>query len=676
MSATRRCPHCGLTQLAGPACKSCGTPFPGAGPSTPHTSPTPGAPPASTAAHGASSPAAAQSDAPKCASRWPTPARLVRLVVRVVGIPVGGLLTGWWGFNVAARWYAAVRPAWLPEEAGYGEVFVFWVLVTLAGMGGMWLSLEGVFGLGHLARRAFVAGASRRRRVATSALLAGVTASVVVLGLFLPDALQPSFLGLSPHAPPPALVSRPPWGLESAILDVNASQSAPVAAPEAEAAYAAGRFGEAAAAYRAAYASQFRAFLTQSPAGQGAPSFELAYAYLLAGELEVAEAWAREASTQETMRSDSLYILGHVHRRRGELRQAAAAFEQAWRRDRRQVGAAMSWATSLVLLGELGGARQAFHRAVSSDTYASAMTDYLGLLEALDGLTQQARTSPEDAQVQATLATALWYLVIYDPSQLAACDQAARTALRRQPEHPDALIALAAMARRRNDLRAAEELYRRAVTADPRHAYGWRMLAFHLSKRGQREEALAAYRKASALDPSEPFYLDGEVSVLWDLGRFKEMTVAAEKLVALEPRDADNWSHLGDAYHASGRLEDAKAAYLRSLEYNAAQINALHHLAFISKQQKRTEDAIRYYLVAISLNADRPGVYVELGDILREEGWLTDSVKVLERGVAQFPEHGDLHAALCDTYRAMAKEEEAQRECARGRALNRSAAKR
>jgi tetratricopeptide (TPR) repeat protein len=410
--------------------------------------------------------------------------------------------------------------------------------------------------------------------------------------------------------------------------------------------------------------------------GQDMPAWEVAYAHLLAADPESAATWAQAAATQETTRADGLYILGHVHRRRGELRQAAAAFEQAWRRERQPVGAAVSWATTLVLLGDLDGARAAFHRAVGTDRYASAMADYLGLLEAVDALTQRARTAPENADVQATLATALWYLVIYDPSQLAACEQAAGAALQHQPDHPDALVALAAMARRRNDLRGAEALYRRAVTAAPRHGYAWRLLALHLANRGQKEEGLAAARQATALDPTEPFFLEGEAGALWTLGRLKEMSVVAEKLVALTPRDADNWSLLGDAYHASERLDDAKAAYLRSLEYDPALMNSLHHLALISKQQGKPADAIRYYLATISVGTDRPAVFVQLADILREEGHLSDSVTVLQRGLAQFRDYGDLHAALCDTYRAMGKETEAQPACARAAALNRPLATR
>jgi len=105
-------------------------------------------------------------------------------------------------------------------------------------------------------------------------------------------------------------------------------------------------------------------------------------------------------------------------------------------------------------------------------------------------------------------------------------------------------------------------------------------------------------------------------------------------------------------------------------------MNSLHHLALISKQQGKSEDAIRYYLATISVGTDRPAVYVQLADILREEGHLSDSVTVLQRGLAQFRDYGDLHAALCDTYRAMGKETEAQPACARAAALNRPLATR
>ncbi len=93
------------------------------------------------------------------------------------------------------------------------------------------------------------------------------------------------------------------------------------------------------------------------------------------------------------------------------------------------------------------------------------------------------------------------------------------------------------------------------------------------------------------------------------------LELAATKL----PTDAQTWNHLGLAYHAAGRLNDAQKAYLRALNFNRNLADVQYNLGELHVDfgnGREAEAAFRAYLNASPDNARHPGAWRGLGQSL------------------------------------------------------------
>jgi tetratricopeptide (TPR) repeat protein len=93
-------------------------------------------------------------------------------------------------------------------------------------------------------------------------------------------------------------------------------------------------------------------------------------------------------------------------------------------------------------------------------------------------------------------------------------------------------------------------------------------LGYLWADRGEHlPRALAMIEKAVAADPKNAAYLDSHGWVLYRLGRVKEAIERLERAVNLEAEpDGVMLDHLGDAYAADGRQEEAQKAWSRAIE--------------------------------------------------------------------------------------------------------------
>jgi Flp pilus assembly protein TadD len=80
------------------------------------------------------------------------------------------------------------------------------------------------------------------------------------------------------------------------------------------------------------------------------------------------------------------------------------------------------------------------------------------------------------------------------------------------------------------------------------------------------DQALAMIRRAVEAEPENAAYRDSLGWVLFRLGRFDEAIAELEKAAAIGEPDAVILDHLGDAYQAAGRVEQAREAWRRAAE--------------------------------------------------------------------------------------------------------------
>jgi len=150
--------------------------------------------------------------------------------------------------------------------------------------------------------------------------------------------------------------------------------------------------------------------------------------------------------------------------------------------------------------------------------------------------------------------------------------QEARGPARYLADHPAGRHELAALAA--GDADEAEHQYRAALRIDPAALPARISLAGLLVERGKLEDARAVIEQGRRVSPNEPSLEFERARLEAASGRLPDAIRALETVVAIDPSFPDGWTNLGLSYEEAGRKGDARAAFERALERDAADERA------------------------------------------------------------------------------------------------------
>lgn len=108
---------------------------------------------------------------------------------------------------------------------------------------------------------------------------------------------------------------------------------------------------------------------------------------------------------------------------------------------------------------------------------------------------------------------------------------------------------------------------RELIGKDPNHASGLNFLGYLFAEEGiHLDEAEELVGRALEIDPGNPFFLDSLGWVYYRRGDYGRAVAELERAAALREGDALIHEHLGDAYAAAGRSDEAREVYRYLLE--------------------------------------------------------------------------------------------------------------
>ena len=163
-------------------------------------------------------------------------------------------------------------------------------------------------------------------------------------------------------------------------------------------------------------------------------------------------------------------------------------------------------------------------------------------------------------------------------------------------------------------------------------------------------EAEAMLARVLAAEPENALALAGMGRVRLGTKKYAEALSLLERAAQKLPDDVGVQASLGEAYTKLDRPADAATAYAAAFKgepgngnYGLAQAQALRKV----KQLEQAEAVLRE---VAKTDAQTEFVYRELGDVLREEGKLDDSLKSYMKALIEHPGDKTAHAGAAEVY--------------------------
>jgi tetratricopeptide (TPR) repeat protein len=241
------------------------------------------------------------------------------------------------------------------------------------------------------------------------------------------------------------------------------------------------------------------------------------------------------------------------------------------------------------------------------------------------------------------------------------------------PGATDALLYQAKSHVHLQDFPGAERALRSYISSHRDSSDALYMLGFVLNRENRPAESLASYTQAAAITrpTADDLKIVGLNYVL--LGDYADAIKWLEKAATIDETNKDVWYYLGRAYYTKARFLEARTAFLKVLELDAHNVRAQNNLGLIFESNGEPAAAMEAYRKAISWQeqnshpSEQP--YVNLGNLLMEQGQTKDAMEPLAKAVALAPNNSFCHMTLGVYYRKIGQMEGAQRELERATQL-------
>lgn len=183
-------------------------------------------------------------------------------------------------------------------------------------------------------------------------------------------------------------------------------------------------------------------------------------------------------------------------------------------------------------------------------------------------------------------------------------------------------------------------------------------IALIYQQQGRNEEALEAYEVAQAQNPSDIALILNKASLYYTLGqpdKFKELMNQASEI---DPNNPDLQYNIGVISSEQGNIEEARAAYRKTLEIDPTYINAILNLSstYVNEGNALVDQMNTLAMSTKKADLDKYDALKEQKDDLFRE-----SAAVLEAALTFLPTNNDILTQLKNIYGALGDNENFKR---------------
>ena len=187
--------------------------------------------------------------------------------------------------------------------------------------------------------------------------------------------------------------------------------------------------------------------------------------------------------------------------------------------------------------------------------------DYESAREYLTVLTQLSETS-----VDGWLDLGFVYRMQHDSTKSLNVYNSGLQFVKYKEDSVKLMFAIGSTLERNNKVSEASETFEKLLKLDPAHSQSLNYLGYMLADRGERlEYAHELIKKALDLSPENAAFIDSYGWVMYRLGKYDSAITYLGKAAEKES-DPTIFDHLGDAYKALGKLDDARGWWQKALE--------------------------------------------------------------------------------------------------------------
>ena len=233
---------------------------------------------------------------------------------------------------------------------------------------------------------------------------------------------------------------------------------------------------------------------------------------------------------------------------------------------------------------------------------------------------------------------------------------------RHNPNAPLAHFNLGNALRDQGRHQGAVTAYQTALELDPEHSGSINNLGLSLTELGWFEEAEAAFQRGLEFDPEDTEVLNNLGLLKANTGQNESAERYYRKALEIDPNNATYMNNLGLALVEQNRLEEAERYYRTALDLDPGRPDTVGNLSLLLAKMNRDQELRAFLAEHGSGSAESGGSHLQLGDVLRSQGRLEDSIAAYQAALSETPGHAPTLIGLGLAFEGLGKIDEAARQ--------------
>jgi tetratricopeptide (TPR) repeat protein len=195
-------------------------------------------------------------------------------------------------------------------------------------------------------------------------------------------------------------------------------------------------------------------------------------------------------------------------------------------------------------------------------------------------------------------------------------------------------------------LAEAEKLYRAVLSVNPNQPDALHLLGAVAGQSGRLDESIELISRAISLNPGQGVYHVNLSEMYRRAAKAEAAVNSAREAVRLNPKMPKPYLNMGLALVLAGKSNDAVAAFRRALEFNPEFVDALLALGNTLNSMDQHADAANVFRRLLKLKPDSFDALLGLGTALRDSGDPAGAIPILRQAITLQPQSSPAHNVL------------------------------